>query len=400
MFYERGFESKTRGIVQGDAIRASNIPVSCFEMFDPKIKQNKTLNKREFIISENIIDARNLKIKQSPFVLTWKVVIKARGSDDIIWAMPFAHKSDALILWARLIGYDLERDISGLYMPSFWQEGDFEYHFTAIQSFTTVGAFTWKVPKNVIALDYLIVGGGGSPSDTTPSGGGGGGGVLSAKGFPIQASQYSITVGAATQNSVFGSLTAYRGGSSISDTNCGSGCGGTGNRARNGGAGTAGQGTSGGKGVDWDSNRTSGGGGGGAGAAGSNSSVTVGGYGGDGVQNLITGVAAYYGAGGGGGYVNGNSVAALDPSWYGLGGLGGGGRGAIAYRLNGSDPFNVQTVSGVAGTDGAANTGSGGGGNAYAYGDGKYYGKGGSGIIILSYNDSNGLFFSSGILGT
>jgi hypothetical protein len=263
-------------------------------------------------------------------------------------------------------------------------DGTYWYH-----TFPFSGTFT---PTEAITVDYLVIAGGGSGGFGGGGAGGlrstvtatGGGGSLESALSLTANTAYTVTVGAggaprtSGANSVFSTITSTGGGKGGGDnsTNAldgiggGSGGGGghTGGGNKVGGARTASpvQGNNGGAGGA----SYSGGGGGGAGAAGTAGQPTnnegaqtgTNGKGGDGVQITAfatpTGTGAdsgYYAAGGGGGY---NA----------LGGLGGGGRGALN-----SGPASATAA--------AANTGSGGGG-----GNGtELSGAGGSGLVIIRY---------------
>ena len=232
-----------------------------------------------------------------------------------------------------------------------------------IHTFTSSGTFVVTGTKS---MDILVVAGGGSGGSNYNgfAGGGGGGGVVYNTNTTLTSQSYTITVGGAASNSVFGALyTALAGGrggddspytsSGTSGASGGSGGGGgifenSGNFvAGSGGAGTSGQGFSG-AGAYGSGGIGAGGGGGGAGGAGLggyvSGSYTVGGNGGPGILNSITGTGVYYAGGGGGDASNGR----------GSGGVGGGGAGR---------------------TSGTANTGGGGGAAA----------SGGSGIVIVRY---------------
>lgn len=133
------------------------------------------------------------------------------------------------------------------------------------------------------------------------------------------------------------------------------------------GNGTANEGYSGGSGISGTVRYAGGGGGAGeTGTASSNTEVLAG-KGGNGMQSLITGTSTYY-AGGGGGASNANS-------YYlgGVGGLGGGGHGAI-YGSN-ANPM----------TSGTPNSGGGGGGGTHSRSSDFYGAPGGSGFVILRY---------------
>ncbi len=267
---------------------------------------------------------------------------------------------------------------------------------TAITSFTTVETTSWTAPTGVTSVDYLVVagggggGGGGSSGDTSGAGGGGAGGVRTGTLSVTPGTSYTVTVGdggsGANMNthargvngddSVFGSITSTGGGGGGTAANAsnignrtgadgGSGGGGSsyGASTYDGGSGTTDQGYDGGQG---GGTNTGGGGGGGASEAGDTGAACS--DGGDGVASSISGSSVTYGGGGGGGQHYNSACARGD------GGSGGGGMGGAK-----------QTDNATAGT---ANTGGGGGG-----GGGNYYtstanGKaGGSGIVIISYED-------------
>jgi hypothetical protein len=123
-----------------------------------------------------------------------------------------------------------------------------------------------------------------------------------------------------------------------------------------------------------------GGGAGGVGASGSNQAD-----GGIGIQNDILGTNYYWAGGGGGaGYSREG----------GNGGSGGGGAGAVGTKTGGSGLNAGENTSGgstnswanVPGGNGGANTGGGGGGGAH-YNATNKGGDGGSGIVVLRYQD-------------
>ena len=253
-----------------------------------------------------------------------------------------------------------------------------------IHTFTTVGASTFTVNSGGM-IEVLVVAGGGS-GGMRHAGGGGAGGLIFTT-LQMSPGAYTVTVGDggasvptggtngpgnSGANSVFGSLTAIGGGygSQVSGGAGGSG-GGIMNNDTPVGAGTAGQGNNGAFGSTGPftgENSFGGGGGGGAGAVGTAStSVTPvqAGAGGIGLQYSISGTATYYAGGGGGG------TATTGGSIGGAGGVGGGGAGG-----------GSNSTVGFAGT-----IGTGGGGGAGGFNGGTNYasGKGGSGIIIISY---------------
>lgn len=257
--------------------------------------------------------------------------------------------------------------------------------------------YTFTVPDNVFAIDYLVVGGGGaggsSGTATGGGGGGGGGGVVSniAPCSVVTGSALTITVGAGgtVGTSVGGDggtskildggaeIVAARGGgggaggSKAASSTGANGGGGNPSKTTGGtGVGPAGDnvgGYNGGKGNSGNNAKT---GGGGAGAGhGGYAPVTSGtkhaGNGGEGVYSGITGEIICYGGGGGGGKgsTGSNTYAA------GLGGDGGGGAGGTS-------------LAGYAGTDGL---GGGGGGNGNSTSSSAKGGKGGSGVVVIRY---------------
>ena len=237
------------------------------------------------------------------------------------------------------------------------------------------------LPVPLTEVEVLVVAGGGSggshyaTSTGTSAGGGGAGGLIYQNNYSVTAgTTIDVVVGAGGisprvegvagngGNSIFGTLEAIGGGTggyrNGAPTNGGSG-GGVGYYSETGGAGTTGQGFSGGSS---DINIYGGAGGGGAGAAGqfsSDGNGTNGGVGlycGDKFGNVF-GDNGYFAGGGGGGSTSTSA---------GQGGLGGGGTGGFYSN----------------GLDAKPNTGSGGGG---ASNGGYLAGNGGSGIILIRY---------------
>ena len=220
-------------------------------------------------------------------------------------------------------------------------DGDYK-----VNSFTADGTFT---PSADGYVEYLVVGGGGNGAgfgaSSVSGGGGGAGGYRTGYLAVTGGTGYSITVGAATEDSVFSSITSAGGGNGgqPTPTSGGSG-GGSGAASPSGAAGTSGQGNAGGTGTGtWGVTTTRSGGGGGSGGVGGNSDGTNGGAAGAGTASSITGSSVTYAAGGEG----------------------------VAHTRN------------TAGTPGAANTGNGGGGTGGSGGNSG--GAGGSGIVIIRY---------------
>ena len=258
---------------------------------------------------------------------------------------------------------------------------------------TATAGFTWTVPGNVTAIEYLVVGGGGAGGLYGRTGGGGAGGLVTNTVSVLVGSELSITVGAGGasastsgtakngnngkdsslyngENLIALGVGGGGGGSSAAGSAGGSGGGGSGRgsgtTARAGGASTQnddgreGLGKIGGASSSTSSGEKGGGGGGGAGGPGTGTTTKAGGAGGDGVMSTITGEEKWYAGGGGGGGSSGG----------GAGGSGVGGKGATGNKGN----------SGVDGT------GSGGGGTGNTSGTGNATsGKGGDGAVIIRY---------------
>jgi hypothetical protein len=261
-----------------------------------------------------------------------------------------------------------------------------------VHTFTSSGTLSVTQSGSV---EVLVVAGGGGGGGST-AGGGGAGGVIYNSAYQLtNAAAVTVTVGAGGvgsrkntdgtpnntngDNSVFGSLTAIGGGYGFSGgpsnsrlANSGGSGGGAGFYGGNDilvsspGAGTLGQGFSGGAVVNYGFDWWGGAGGGGAGGEGAanvqNNSLRTGG---PGLPFSISGTTTYYGGGGGGGcFGNGTGPS---PGGQGGGGNGGDGNSFIA-------------------TSGAINTGGGGGGSGYyQFGPNPSGGAGGSGVVIVRY---------------
>lgn len=253
-------------------------------------------------------------------------------------------------------------------------DGDYTVH-----TFTINGTFEWEGDETNVSV-LVIAGGGGGGNDNygtseRQAGGGGAGGFQYETNFTLTEQSYTVTVGSggaggdgdtgATSggNSVFDTITSIGGGNggghkAVEDyfNPAGSGgSGGGGGYPLPGAVGTAGQGYNGGSAFYPGSPPGAGGGGGGASEVGANYSGLIGGAGGDGISNSITGSAVTYAGGGGGTGTSG-----------GLGGDGGGGAGA--------------TTASTSGGNGTDNLGGGGGGARGAIG-----GDGGDGVVIIRY---------------
>jgi fibronectin-binding autotransporter adhesin len=315
---------------------------------------------------------------------------------------------------------------------AFLGDGDYLYNGTSytVDGTEPIGILydaasdTYKWQATVTTAEALIVaGGGGGGMDI--GGGGGGGGVI-AQDITLTPGWIDVKVGdggagapsggtgSGTQGrndhvwtinakqgenssivTVNGTLTAIGGGYGGTGPwnhtlqgqagSGGSGGGASGYNAgtsgRNGSA-TAGQGNAGASG----NNHHVGGGGGGAGGTGSTGRSNYASKGGDGIENCILGTC-YYWAGGGG--------AAGHSYFGGHGGRGGGGGGG-SYNsggtvIAGADGLNTGTVGGVGrnkpGGDGGVNTGGGGGGSTH-YNATNKGGDGGSGIVVVKYQEA------------
>ena len=223
-----------------------------------------------------------------------------------------------------------------------------------VHTFTNVGVSTLTTNRQLNRVEYLVVAGGASgANNATTVGGRGGGaggfrtsvrGATSGRNSPaepqlrLDPQEYTVTVGGASQDSTFHTITSLRGG-----VGCGNGgTASSGGSIGSGGSGTAGQGYNGGAGIPGSPSFYRGaGGGGGAGGAGGNGGFNTGGGGsGAGLKSSITGTEVTYARGG-------NFIGA-------------------------------QIYFTYTGASGAANSGNGGAGGNPA-------GSGGSGIVIIRY---------------
>jgi hypothetical protein len=242
--------------------------------------------------------------------------------------------------------------------------------------------YSWTPPPTTMNANVLVVaGGGGVPGDV--GGGGGAGGLLLSTDIDISNTTHTIKVGSGGSGSLFGiandSSSTNGNNSSIStlgmeaigggrgalyDSHVGGtgGSGGGASRNRGPGAGTTGQGYSGGTITTYSPHASSGGGGAG-GPGGNMYNTTIGSDGGIGI--LVSVYGETYGqsgwfAGGGGG-----------------GGSGGGGKGGLGGGGDGKDRDTI-----FPGYDGTPHTGGGGGGNAHGHRGGA---NGGSGVVLVRY---------------
>jgi hypothetical protein len=265
------------------------------------------------------------------------------------------------------------------------------------------------------SVNFLIVAGGGGGGGPDYSGGGGGGGgviynstsVIAGQSFPIviggggvgglYPSVGGVLGGSGTNSSIFG-LSAIGGGFGSSDNNNqyltsggsgGSGGGGT-SVIPNGynpavgigpaGSGTPGQGYSGGTGNPTGPYNFGGGGGGGAGGVGQNSFSSYGSNGGTGTSTTIisTTIAVILGIG--------QYVTATNSVYFAGGGSG---AGAQYTSLGGYGGGGSTPNTGNSGTTGTQFTGGGGGaGGAGGYPSAVVGGSGGSGVVIISYQNT------------
>ena len=237
------------------------------------------------------------------------------------------------------------------------------------------------VPNFTGSIFYIIVGGGAAGGAGTPAvcygGGGGGGGVAIGNTIVNYGKNYFIGVGNGG-SSFISTMTGGNGGNSYAfGITASGGIGGDGLSTGYGGSNGFPQRFAGGVFSSYGINP----GQGGAGASGSvvysappNYSAS---NGTNGYQTTIaysitntsgTFTSNYFGGGGGGG---GDPIASS--TTYGIGGLGGGGRGELNY-----DSANQSLMNGVPGL--------GGGGGSKRGDDNFYAGMGGSGVIIVSFN--------------
>ena len=286
------------------------------------------------------------------------------------------------------INADGTEKIKGIVSSTFFLSGDRVgvslLYVDATQGWITVLSANSDIQALVrsASVEYLVVGGGGGGGTglDTPGYGRGGGGAggyrtnfggvaITFNGGAI----YTATVGTGSGGSTNGLDSSLAGAAitTITSTGGGSGTNRAGNDGGSGGGGAE-AGEDGGAGntpstspaQGYDGGDAAGanqaGGGGGASEVGESVSGTVGGVGGDGTSNAITGASVTYAGGGAG-------ASSAGPS---AGGAGGGGAG---YGHSG-------TVAPVAGTDGL---GGGGGGGGYSSSSHPTGADGGDGVVIL-----------------
>jgi len=267
------------------------------------------------------------------------------------------------------------------------QAGNSAYHYSSLVGTIESGVCEGHELSNATYVEVLVVagGGGGGRSEYSDAGdgagGGGAGGYISNNHYSVSTDNTSVTVGnggagssvfanrgSNGDDSSFGTLVAVGGGGGGSDNDDATGV----NMGAAGGSGGGAasrysynvasssfvnnQGFAGGNAPSpGNICARGGGGGGGGGGAGSFRNGSIGGAGGVGLANSITGTSIYYAGGGGGGGSCGYSG--------GGGGLGGGASGGSV---------NAGTI----------NTGGGGGGATAAMSRGS---NGGSGIVVIRY---------------
>lgn len=236
---------------------------------------------------------------------------------------------------------------------------------------------TFTPPTDLTSIELLVVAGGGGGGTQRGGGGGGAGGLVHMTAFPIAVPSYVVTVGdgggPSTNgvNSSFATITAIGGGAGagLSSGTLNGGSGGGGHHGTGpSGTGTPGQGNNGGaSGFDSGSTTFTAAGGGGAGGSGAVGTSSAGGAGGIGLAYTISGAMVFYAGGGGGGAQNVGTGALAS----GVGGNGGGGDGGL----------NAAGRNGVDGTGGGGGGGGGGDPNDNFFPGG----RGGAGVVILSY---------------
>lgn len=238
---------------------------------------------------------------------------------------------------------------------------------------TSYSGSTFSPPVAVSSVEVLVVGGGGGGGTQRGGGGGGAGGFVYVASHVVDQPLYLVTVGRGGgpstngEASSFGTLVAFGGGAGRNGAELDGGSGGGASHNAGGGSGTAGQGNGGGTaGHDSGSMIFTGAGGGGAGGQGEVGTPSNGGTGGPGLANGISGTEGYYAGGGGGGGQDLGSHGLIP----GDGGNGSGGNGGV----------NGIGKNGVDGTGGGG--GGGGGGPDPNFFSG---GRGGAGVVIVSY---------------
>lgn len=371
MILERHFEIKTRGLVCGIPTLTSDQPGTS-PIILPRSQLFRPLAKQELHVDDDVI----ARPEGLPWDRWWKVVIRSREGNEILWQRPFGALQEAQISYLRLCGVDFERLPQRFVLPRSWVESELQYELATVVTYNSTNTDNTKdwtnggnlCPSGVSSVDCLVIAGGGTGGKGR-GGGGGAGGYLTATGLSVvSGNSYTITVGAggasgataqgnSGSSSVFSSLTAIGGGgggyvpgsngsAGSSGGSGGGGGAGGGGSGGSGGAGTGGQGNTGGSG----SSNNGGGGGGGSGASGSNASGSNGGGGGNGTASSITGSSVTRAGGGGAAALGGSAGAA-------------GTGGATAGSNSGdSSAATANTGSGSGGTEGGGTAGAGGSG--------------------------------------
>src|SRR5215470_9082517 len=104
MLYESRLEARTRGLVCGRATLASDRPGTA-AIITPYSAQGAPLARREFNVAETIIPRGAWR----PWDRWVKLVVRAREGGEILWQRPFATEDEAALVYARLIGLDIDR---------------------------------------------------------------------------------------------------------------------------------------------------------------------------------------------------------------------------------------------------------------------------------------------------
>jgi len=86
------------------------------------------------------------------------------------------------------------------------------------ETLTSTNQTSWIVPTGITSVSAFVVGGGGNGGNSLGAGGGGGGISLGVYTIPANTTSIQYTVGAASQNSIFGNILAYGGTSGLSGT--------------------------------------------------------------------------------------------------------------------------------------------------------------------------------------
>ena len=268
-------------------------------------------------------------------------------------------------------------------------------------SFTPTGSFT---------VQYVVVGGGGGGSNVNygscrGAGGGGAGAYREASFSAVAGTKYTLTVGAGGTGGVSSASTSapfgFNGTNGTSSAISGSGLT---TITSDGGAQGGGHGTNG-----YQSNATvrTNGNASGGGTSNGETGGTGGTYGNNG--GSASGTAPYFGSGGGGANSaggdgsSGNAGAGGDgtvpsASYFSSTALsaGGGGFGCSSNGAGGSSGIGGAGSTDTTGDAGDANTGSGGGATSGNY----TAGAGGSGVILLSFADSESYSITDDSTGT